>query len=256
MTIQKAYCFCTLSLGERYRLMTKELAKDLEKYAPGTYLVVGTDQPKDFENCTNVLPFKHNKTGILHCYNDKLFVIENALSKFQSAIHIDSDTKILSDLPDILNISCPMIAYSENLINHVTKYRSEDLELLKKLALKLDIPIEKADWIGESLYIISRDNGQEQEFIKTWKILASYAELKGMHSGEGNLMGLAAAKVGWKVNKNETWEFIKNNTQHLDASYNPQKLTFLDKLKRKFDYHYRLNKARIIALKDFDFYYR
>jgi hypothetical protein len=256
MSTEKDYCFCTLSLGERYRIMTKQLANDLAKYAPDTYLVVGTDDPKDFENCPNILAFKHNKTGILHCYNDKLFVIEHGLSQFQSVIVIDSDTRILSNLPEILNIDSPLIACSENLINHVSKYRSKDLELLKKLAVKLDILMEKSYWIGESLFIISRDNGKEKEFIKTWKILANYAQLKGMHSGEGNLMGLAATKVEWKVSKNETWNNLNNITQHLDASSNPKKLTLFDKLKSKFTYHFRLNKARIFALKDFDFYYR
>lgn len=76
-------------------------------------------------------------------------------------------------------------------------------------------------------------------------------------------MGLAAAKVGWKINSNEGLNIVQQLTQHLDASYQenshlfaPTKRTAWDNIKRRLDYHYRLNRARLEALKDFDFYFR
>lgn len=70
------YCFCTLALREKYQKLTKTLAEDLKKYAPGGSLVVGTDAPQYFDNSPNVIAFKHTQKGILHCYNDKRFVLE------------------------------------------------------------------------------------------------------------------------------------------------------------------------------------
>ena len=85
----------------------------------------------------------------------------------------------------------------------MSRYRAKDIKYIKHLADKLDLDINKVKWIGESLFIVSKDNGKEQEFIDIWGKLASYLELRGMHGGEGNIMGLAAAKVGWKVDNTD-----------------------------------------------------
>ncbi|MGD1809409.1 hypothetical protein ACP6PL_28800 [Dapis sp. BLCC M126] len=91
--------------------------------------------------------------------------------------------------------------------------------------------------------------------MSTWGKVSRYAQLKGMHAGEGSLMGLAAAKVGWVINS-EAWEKISRVTQHWDASRSKSKATSWDKLQKRMGYHYRLNKNRIMALGDFEFYYR
>jgi hypothetical protein len=42
---QKSFCFCTLALGKKYRLLAQQLAKDLEENSPGTSIVIYTDGP-------------------------------------------------------------------------------------------------------------------------------------------------------------------------------------------------------------------
>lgn len=252
----KNFCFCTLALGSKYRLMAKQLAEDIDRYSPGTLLIVATDDPNDFKDCKNISAFKFQQKGILYCFNDRRFVIERALLNFETAIHIDSDTKLIANIPDNLEYSSGIVGCHQNLIEHVSKYRPNDLELIKKLASKLNIFLDNVNWIGESLYIVTRDNGKEKEFLENWGLIASYLELNGMYTGDGNVMGLAAAKVGWKVQISDSWQYINQIRQHLDASYEKKQDTFLDSFKRRLKYHYRLNKARLEALKNFDFYYR
>ena len=253
---EKNFCFCTLALGSRYRQMAKELAKNLEQYSPGTLIYIYTDYPEDFSKQNNILAFKHKQIGIQRCSNDRRLVVEEVLSKFPIAIHIDADTKIIENLPDNLEFSPGIIGRHANLIDHVKKYRPQSLEIIQNVASKLNIPLEKANWIGESLYVVTRDEGREKEFFRMWKLIGSYLELKGMHGGDGNVMGLAAAKVGWTPERSASWETLNKLRKHLDASHGQKQISSWDKFKRRVGYHYRLNKTRIEALKDFGFYYR
>ncbi|NEQ72301.1 MAG: hypothetical protein F6K23_03935 [Okeania sp. SIO2C9] len=258
----KDFCFCTLVLGQRYREIAKELIRDLEKYSPGTSLVICTDEPDDFSKYQNVIAFKHQQQGILFCFNDRRFVFQAALSLFRVAIHIDADTKIVDTIPEDIKWNPGITGGRGNLMQHFNKYHSHRFADLKKVADKLHISEESfnnASWIGESLYAIVRDEGREIEFLETWGKIATYMELKGFHVGDGNLMGLAAAKVGWNVNStvdSEAWQKLDRVRKHWDASHSRPKTKFWDKLGKRIGYHYRLNKTRIMALKDFEFYYR
>jgi hypothetical protein len=127
------FCFCTLALGERYRRMAIELAKDIERYAPGVKFVVLTDKPRDFSGNSNVLAFKHGQRGIFACYNDKRFVIEKALSLFDSAIHIDADSKITADVPSDLKFSPGISGCSEGIAAHLKKTRGTFQLLVQQL---------------------------------------------------------------------------------------------------------------------------
>ncbi|BAY39105.1 hypothetical protein NIES2111_34550 [Nostoc sp. NIES-2111] len=248
------YCFCTLALRKKYRLLTQHLANDLAKYAPGKMLVVYTDLPEDFRNYSNVVAFKHYQRGILHCYNDKSLVIKTALSQFNAAVYIDADTEIVSPIPDTLQWRPGITAgHCENLIGHISKYTPERLPHIRQVAKNLNINLETSNYIGESLFIIARDGGKEIEYLKYWEKIGRYLELRGIHAGEGNTMGLASAKVGWTVAK-DGWEQVRNATKHLDASYTNKQTTW-DAWKRRIGYHYRLNKTRIVALTEFNFYY-
>lgn len=253
--IEKDFCCCTIALGRRYRVMAKELAADLEKYAPGTPFVIFTDRPADFKEHANAIAYKHRQQGIQRCSNDRRLLIEKALSVFPSAIHIDADTRLLDRFPDRMEFSPGITGTHQNLIEHLQKYRPQNLEIIKTVASKLDIPLEGATWVGESLYIITRDGGKEKEFFRLWGNIARYVELKGMYGGDGNLMGLAAAKVGWTAHSSETWNALKDMTKHLDASHQKSSSSW-ENFQRRLAYHYRLNWTRLVALKDFNFYYR
>lgn len=250
------FCFCTLALGSKYRLMTKQLAEDLANYCPSSVIVVGTDAIDEFKNCPNIVAFEHQQKSILHCYNDKRFILERALLEFPSAIYIDADTRIIETIPDNLEFLPGITGLFKNALNHITQYRPQDLAKIKDVADKLNISIDKVHWIGESLFVVTRDEGKEKEFLQMWGKITSYLELKGMHSGEGSVMGLAATKVGLNVTKTDSWETLNKLTQHLDASTQRSKRTFWQNLQRRLGYHYRMTKARLAALKDFDFYYR
>ncbi|MCP2729295.1 hypothetical protein [Limnofasciculus baicalensis] len=252
---EKDFCFCTLALQPKYRLLAQRLAGDLAQYSPETLLVVGTDEPIDFKEKNNVIAFKHRQEGILHCYNDKRFVLEKALSKCRTAIIIDADTRIVRNIPNNIEWMPGITGRSENLIQHVNKHTPERLPYFQTLAKKLNLSLDNVPWVGESLFIISRDGGKEKEFLKQWGEIGNYLELNGIHSGEGNGIGLAATKIGWTVNLGE-WKEIKAVTQHLDASDEKTSTTVWENWQRRLVYHYRLNRMRVKALKDFNFYYR
>lgn len=264
---EKDFCFCTLALGEKYRLLAKRLAGDIEKYSPGTSLVIYTDAPEDFQIQKNVLAFPHQSQGILYCFHDRRLVIDKALSLFRVAIHIDADTAISEPVPEIdwqPGITSGKGKF-KNILAHLEgkeKYLGEKIprerEAFTKLASKLSVSLENTFWIQEALYIVARDEGREKEFVKEWGRIGRYLELRGIHRGDGNAIGLAAAKVGWTVNTHGFQDLIKVR-KHLDASKDkpPAKKTHtvLDTVKFKLKYHSRLNLARVAALKDFDFYY-
>ncbi len=250
----RGLCFCTLALGDRYRHLAKGLAESLERHAPGIPLVVYTEKPKYFNNLKNVLAFKHYQQGILHCYHDKRLVIEKALSEFDAVICIDADTEIIADLPNQA-WSPGITARQEKLLEHLQKNSQQRLAILEKVAAKLAVPLEDTSYIGESLFIVARDNGKEQKFLRLWGEIGGYFELQGIHSGEGNAMGLAAAKVGWTV-QSEGWNNLRALTQHLDASHQRPPRTAWQQLQYRLLYHYRLNRARLDTLRNFSFYYR
>lgn len=255
MNTSDNFCFCTLAFGAKYHLMAKELAHNLQQYSPETKLIVGTEKPHDFKSEENIIAFKLTQQGVLHCYNDKRFVLEKALAQFRTAIYIDADTKITKTIPNNIVFPSGMIGCHKNMLQHISKYRPQDLEKLTTMAAKLKINFEQAQWIGESLFIVTRDEGKEKDFLKTWSKLATYSELRGMYSGEGSIMGLAAAKVGWQISRDEVWDILKEMTQHFDASRQRSQQPFWYYLQSKAAYHYRLNKMRILALKDFNFNY-
>lgn len=139
---KKYFCFCTLALGKRYRDMVRELSLQLEQYSPGTALVIFTDEPKEFSSYENIISFKHSQQSILHCYNDKLFLTEKALSLFPVTIHIDADTRILDTIPENIQWKPGITGRHENLVQYVKKNRPHSLPDLKKVADKLEISNE------------------------------------------------------------------------------------------------------------------
>jgi hypothetical protein len=128
------------------------------------------------------------------------------------------------------------------------------LQPLQKVASHLNIDLQTVTYIGESLFIITRDNGREVDYLKYWAMIGRYLELRGIHAGAGNAMGIAATKVGWTISQ-DNWQEIKDVIHHTDASYSNKQKSSWEKLQRRIGYHYRLNLARIMALKNAKFYY-
>lgn len=288
----KKHCFCTLALGKRYRSHALLLAQDIEKYAPGTKLVVLTDQPKIFSNYSQVLAFEHQQQSI-GCYHDKRFVIAKALSLFNTCIFVDADIRILDNipsyiewLPGITARSCAsLIKHNQAYINSVNDThkpkRIRDLAILNKLSKKLDIDLENPNtqFVMEMLFAVTRQDGREIEFIKHWETIANYCELNGFYNAEGYAIGLAAAKAGLPVKWNAMEDIVyfkdwveKHKVQKGKANLDEkliyfqqheaieyQKTSIIQKLKRKLDkyigYYYRYWCLRIATLSNFYFYY-
>ena len=248
------FCFCTLAFSHPYRMMAKALANDLEKYAPGVKIVIGNDRPQDFKDCKNVISYYQKQQGILHCYNDKRFAIAYALSLFDIAIFMDADTRIEKKLPTEITNFIGVQGVYKNLIEHTHKNRPDRLEIVKKLAHKLDIDLSEVSYFGEALLMISNQDNQGQKFLENWGKIGKYLELNGVHSGEGITIGLAAFQVGWQPLKTDEWEKLNHIARHIDASLTVHKNSW-QQFQRRLAYHYRLNKERLLALKDYDFYY-
>ncbi|MGE5659012.1 MAG: hypothetical protein ACM37W_20655 [Actinomycetota bacterium] len=262
------FCFCTLALGEKYRFLAQNLARDIAQYSPGTFFVILTDRPQDFKDEQNILAFEHHQQGILKCFHDRRFVIAKSLSLFRVAIHIDSDTKLVGNVPQYQWLPGLTSGEYRNIVKHAQNQRSPHRQMLiQALAAKLGVSLEVVNHVEESLFVIARDGGKELEFIRQWDRIGRSLEMNGIHEGDGNAIGLAAAKVGWTI-RSEGWEGLSQVREHIGITWNKQNLqpltlsrvakirNFFESQKRRIGYHYRLNKARLIALQDFDFYYR
>jgi hypothetical protein len=168
---------------------------------------------------------------------------------------IDVDASFTDILPP-LEWQPGLEGYSENLIEHVTKFTPERLDTLRIAAQKVGVDLEQTFWIGEAIFTVTRDGGKEKVFIEEWERIGRYLELHKIHSGSGNAIGMAAAAVGWTPRKSESWEKLKALWSHFDASLQRKQKTTWQRWQRRFAFHYRLNTERLKALQDFNFYYR
>jgi hypothetical protein len=254
------YCFCGLALGIKYRLCAIDLAKDLQKYHPGVEYLILTDDTSDFRDLKNVIAIKHSQDSIMFPYNDRRFAIEKALFRYDRTIQIDTDIRLLKPLifPNELDNLDGIIAKSLPLKNHLNQYQPQNLPYYEKIAQKLDIDFDSVSYVGEFVFAVARNMGKEREFVHYWGMIAKYLELQRIHGADGPIIGLAAAKVGLPIYSSEWPNKIENEyVDHLKFSSGKQKIqkTELEKFKFRLVYHYRLNKQRLIAFKNFSFYY-
>ncbi|GET38656.1 hypothetical protein MiSe_34150 [Microseira wollei NIES-4236] len=287
--ISKNFCFATLAVGQTYRNIALLLAKDIEKYSPKTPFLVLTDNPKSFRGQTNVIAVKHRQ--YFYCDNDKKFLIEKALSMFESCICIDADMRILAPIPEDLKWlpgitarSCAsLVKHNQIMINkgeipRPSKVR--DFDYIKKMAQKLDLNIENEDitFIYENLFVVTKDSGKEVEFLKLCEMISRYFDVHGVYIGVGSAMGLAAAKVGLPVRHDvmpgvcyfddriEQVKISKGQAdpqetliyfKQLKALKNPKRSAvekLATKLFSKLDQFYRAGKIKIDTLKNVQFY--
>ncbi|HLO51746.1 MAG TPA: hypothetical protein VK211_25260 [Kamptonema sp.] len=260
----KDFCFCTLAFGKKYRELAKQLAADLETHSVGTMLVICTDNPKEFQNCANVFAFKKSREGVDYCYNDKRFALKKALELFRVTIFVDADTRITGKVPErewISGITCEgFIPILEHPPNQSLPGRKE---VIYKLAKKLGLSLEQVSFVQESLFVIARDNGKEIQFIEEWGKIGRFFEVQKVKTKDGNPIGLATTRVGWNI-RSDGWQELDQIREHSFAHWDWQKnqvRTFWDKVLDKlhvdhWQYLYRLLKAQLIALLNFNFYYR
>ncbi len=207
---QKDFCICTYVAGKTYRSLAKNLIVDLAKYAPEIPFIIYTDKPQEFENYSNVLVFGHKRQGVLY-YHERRFAIQKALSMFKSCMYIDSDVRICAPIPErewlggITARSCTsMTKHFQEMMNKTNPppvKAVKRFEVFNKMAKKMDVDIEteKVTWINEFLFVVTRDAGKEEEFLKHWEKISLYAEVNGLHKHPAYAMGLAATKANFEV---------------------------------------------------------
>ena len=85
------------------------------------------------------------------------------------------------------------------------------VELARHLTGDADI-LADALWCHETLIAVTRD-GRESRFFTAWSLAADFLQSRGVYSGEGGVIGLAAAYAGWKVDY-ETLTGLAASIQH------------------------------------------
>jgi hypothetical protein len=208
-------CFCTLAIHPPYRRRAQLLLAD----APTVPWLVLTDEPDDFAGLP-VRTIRHVPTGPMAvdfltrlpptgegrgrpAYHDKRFVLRAVLKDFDTAIFVDADSRITS-LPRLPSFRPGLAVVREvqaSIAEHLSRYGSARLPAFTELAEHLtgDVEVLKsARWCSEALFAATRD-GRESKFFEAWSIGADFLQSRGVFTGEGGVIGLAAVYAGWNV---------------------------------------------------------
>ena len=208
-------CFCTLAIHAPYRRRAQRLCAD----APTVPWVVLTDAPDEFADLP-VRAIRHAPTGPMAvdyltrlpptgegrgaaAYHDKRFALIAALQNFDTAIYVDADSRIAALPPLGLFPSAfavlPFVRKSvaEHLDTCGSWRMSVFVELARHLTGGTHI-LQAARWCHEALFAVTRD-GREPRFFAAWDLAADFVQARGLYSGEGGVIGLAAAYAGWSV---------------------------------------------------------
>ena len=208
-------CFCTLAIHAPYRQRAKLLCAS----APEVPWIVLTDEPNDFAGLP-VQAIRHFPTGPMAvdylarlaptgenrgaaAYHDKRFALLAALQNFDTAICMDADSLIttfppLGVFPSGLAVF-PLVRRS--VIEHLEGTGSWRMQIFVELARYLtgDVDIlHTARWCHETPIAVTKD-GLESRFFHAWSLAAEFLQTREVYSGEGGVIGLAAAYAGWSV---------------------------------------------------------
>lgn len=208
-------CFCTLAIHAPYRRRARLLCAS----ATTVPWIVLTDEPDDFA-ALSVRAIRHAPTGPMAvdylarlsptgegrgaaAYHDKRFALLAALQGFDTAIYVDADSRIdalppLGVFPSGLAV-LPVVRKS--IAEHLKTCGSWRIPVFVELARHLtgdaDILLA-ARWCHETFVAVTKD-GRESRFFEAWSLAADFLQSRGVYSGEGGVIGLAAAYAGWGV---------------------------------------------------------
>jgi hypothetical protein len=207
--------YCTLAIHAPYRRRARLLCADL---APAPFLVL-TDEPDDFADLP-IRAVKHTPTGPMAvdyrerlapvgggrgaaAYHDKRFALQAVLRTFDTAVFMDADSRVAAVPrfgafpPGVAVIP----AEPESIDAHLEKaggWRRPIFADLARYLLGTEDALSSARWCDESCYAVTRD-GRESRFFSAWDRAVEFMQGRGVFSGEGGVMGLAAACAGWTV---------------------------------------------------------
>jgi hypothetical protein len=178
-----------------------------------------TDEPDDFAGLA-VRAIRHVPTGPMAvdyltrlprtgdghgaaAYHDKRFALLAALQDFDTAIYVDADSRIAT-LPPVGIFPSGLAVLPvvrKNIAEHLETCGSWRMPTFGELAQHLtgDVDIlQTARWCQETLVAVTKD-GRESRFFAAWALGADFLQARGIYSGEGGVIGLAAAYAGWTV---------------------------------------------------------
>jgi len=214
--------FCTLAIHAPYRRRARLLCAD----APTMPWVILTDEPDDFAGLP-VCAIRHAPTGPMAvdylarlprtgdgrgaaAYHDKRFALLAALQDFDTAVYVDADSRI-GDLPPLgvfpsglAVIPVVRKSVAEHLATCGSWRMPAFVELARHLNSAADI-LQSARWCHETIVAVTRD-GRESRFFEAWALGANFMQARGVYSGEGGVIGLAAAAAGWNVD----YDYLKD----------------------------------------------
>lgn len=205
--------FCTLAIHEPYRRRARALVAS----APEVPWVVLTDAPEAFADL-GIRAVRHQPTGPMAvdylqrlqatghdrgaaAYHDKRFAIAATLREFDCAIFVDADSR-LSDRLDASAVPAGLSVLPvvrKTIAEHLATCGSWRREAFDALARELtggEGVLQTARWCHETCYAVRKD-GAEGRFLDAWGRAADFMQARGVFSGEGGVMGLAAACAGW-----------------------------------------------------------
>ena len=208
-------CFCTLAIHAPYRRRARLLCAD----APTVPWLVLTDEPDDFKDLP-VRTIRHVPTGPMAvdylarlpltgegrgaaAYHDKRFALLAALEDFDTAIYVDADSRVgalpkLGVFPSGLAV-LPLVRKSvAEHLDTCGSWRMPDFVELAQHLNGADDIMQSARWCHETIVAVTKD-GRESDFFAAWSAGAEFLQSRDVFSGEGGVIGLAAAHAGWNV---------------------------------------------------------
>ena len=186
--------------------------------APAPWVVL-TDEPADFADLP-VRAVRHAPTGPMAidylqrfaptgegrgaaAYHDKRFALQAALQDFDTAIFLDADSRS-APLPPIGAFPSGLAVVPvvrKSIAAHLETCGTWRLPAFVELARSLlgdPAVLHEAGWCHETLFAVTKD-GNEDRFFSAWERAAEFLQRQGVYSGEGGVMGLAAAYAGWTI---------------------------------------------------------
>jgi hypothetical protein len=214
--IAQPWCFCTLALGEEYWRLTRQLAGDLARFAPGVNFLVATDNSASFADLPNVRAVHHRRKSVLG-YNDKLFVISKALNEYRTAVFVDADTRILSSVdldPETFQpgLKCYLIRTwrwvydTHDRSSNAPQWQKDDLRIMGLLQHEFDVREDPQNipYVVESLFAITEGKRTDLDtYLRKWNSLAQFCEQNKFFRHLGYSMGLAALLTGFPIKQHD-----------------------------------------------------
>ncbi len=136
-------------------------------------------------------------------YHDKRFAILAALEDADTAIYVNADSRI-AVLPPLgpFPFGIAVARFVQRTVaEHLKTAGTWRLPAFTELAKQLtgdDAVLDTARWCHETLIAVTKDGG-ESRFFEAWSRAADFLQARGVYSGEGGVIGLAAACAGWSV---------------------------------------------------------